>query len=256
MAARELVCLLKLHSRQSCGPLMLQFNNPCLHFRACCCYTDRLRHFSSSSSSHSSPARIKRLCRRAEATAFLVANSMLVFFFFSLCVLSWARLTPITIEVVEVPLDKKLVPISDKSITKDGKLNVLENKIQLVQKENRFHKPELVRLLKFFQMSRPWISQWIGTIHSPSVFEIDCANSHCAVRRYSKCYSNQSLLNDGLHLEGSYISALYLSFASYRNITKFTKTKITRTLVAKNNCDVRLKRNERTIIPQQETFEG
>ena len=177
-------------------------------------------------------------------------------FFFSLCVLSWARLTPITIEVVEVPLDKKLVPISDKSITKDGKLNVLENKIQLVQKENRFHKPELVRLLKFFQMSRPWISQWIGTIHSPSVFEIDCANSHCAVRRYSKCYSNQSLLNDGLHLEGSYISALYLSFASYRNITKFTKTKITRTLVAKNNCDVRLKRNERTIIPQQETFEG
>ena len=76
-------------------------------------------------------------------------------FFFSLCVLSWARLTPITIEVVEVPLDKKLVPISDKSITKDGKLNVLGNKIQLVQKENRFHKPELVRLLKFFQMSRP-----------------------------------------------------------------------------------------------------
>ena len=50
----------------------------------------------------------------------------------------------------------------------------------------------------------------------------------------------------GLHLERnrSFIILFHIII-----LNKFTKTKINRTLVAKNNCDVRLKRNERTIIP-------
>ena len=82
------VCLLKSYTNNLVVLLMVQFNNAYLHFRVRCCYTDRVRQFSSSSSSHSSSARRKKTAQNSESNSSF-GRKLDATICFSLCVLSW-----------------------------------------------------------------------------------------------------------------------------------------------------------------------